>query len=209
MPRAIVYEPTEVQAEYADLVKQQEETGQRISLAERRSALADARVQAANTEPPPTAPITDGALPGKDDFLAKIAKYVPAETITLTTLAFAAISPSGNGVWVVAAAGVVANLLYLFSTALASPTTPLPRWYFYVLSVVAYAFWAAAIIGPIGEKVGIKGTNAETKQTFALALAAFVVPALDSLGANLPSHLKKNRPANKQKPVQHVPGAKI
>jgi hypothetical protein len=55
-----------------------------------------------------------------------------------------------------------------------------------VLSVVAYAFWAAAIVGPIGEKVGIKGDNAETKQTFGLALAAFMVPALDPLWTNLP-----------------------
>lgn len=198
MPRAIVYESAPVQVQYAGLVEKRKRKAEPMPLADRTVMLTEARKKAATAAAPPAAPTAEGALPGKDDFLTKIAKYVPAETITLTTLAFAAISPRGNGIWLVAGAGALANLLYLFATALASPKTPLPRWYFYVLSVVAYAFWAAAIIGPIGEKVGINGNNAETKQTFALALAAFVVPALDSLGTNLPGYLKKkSKPAGR------------
>lgn len=192
MPRVIMYEPSDVQAEYAALVEGEVQQGKRIAFRTRGNLLETARTNAEKPDkPPPTQPVQEGAVSGKDDFLAKIAKYVPAETITLTTLAFAATSPSDNWIWIVAGLGAVANVAYLFTTALASPATPLPRWQFYVLSVVAYAFWAAAIIGPVGEKVGIRGDNAETKQTFALALAAFVVPALDSFWTNLPRLKKK------------------
>ncbi|HVD87161.1 MAG TPA: hypothetical protein VNB59_07105 [Solirubrobacterales bacterium] len=199
MPRAIVYEPSEVQAEYAALIKDKTKDGLRVPVAERMELLADARGQAEAPGDPP--PVKDDGVSGKDDYLAKIAKYVPAETITLTTLAFAAIAPNGNDVWWVVGAGAFANLLYLFSTSLAATTTPLPRWHFYLLSIVAYAFWAAAIIGPVGEKVGISGDKAEIRQTFVLALAAFVVPALDSLGTHLPTRLKKTTPAPQPAPA--------
>lgn len=108
--------------------------GKRIGFSTRGELLETARTNAEKPDkPPPTEPVQEDAVSGKDDFLAEIAKYVPAETITLTTLAFAAISPSDNWIWIVAGLGAVANVAYLFTTALASPATPLPRWQFYVL----------------------------------------------------------------------------
>lgn len=124
--------------------------------------------------------------PSTDTYLDKLAKYVPAETVTITTLAFAAIQPSKNAVWWLVAGGAVANLLYLFGTALAArPKVPMPRWYFYPLSAAALALWAIAVIGPVGRKVGISGSNADTQKTFVLATAAFIVPLLDTIASGL------------------------
>jgi hypothetical protein len=179
-----VYAPADVQLEYAALVEK--EPTDRVPFSDRNSLLKKAESKAAKPgKAPPTAPAESDDIAGKDDFLSKIAKYVPAETITITTLAFAALNPTGNDIWWILIAGAALNVLYLLSTALAAPKTPLPRWYFYFLSIPAYGLWAAAIIGAVGGKVGIGGADAEIEQTFVLALAAFLVPALDTIASHL------------------------
>ncbi|HVQ59240.1 MAG TPA: hypothetical protein VMS60_10095 [Solirubrobacterales bacterium] len=189
MPRAIVYEPPVVQAQYAELVRQTESPARRRTQKE-RTLLHKARVKANTEETPPSQPTEEGTQAGKDSYLEKIAKYVPAEIVTLTTLAVAAFEPAGNTIWWIVGAGALMNILYLFGTALAATSTPLPRLYFYPLSMLAYAIWAAAIIPAFGSKVGIGGENASTEQTFALALAAFLVPLLDSIFTNLSTRLQ-------------------
>lgn len=208
MARAVVYEPPAVQAEYAELVKEEETSG--LSRARKESdLLSDAREKAANTDPPPADPVKEGTQEGNDSYLEKIAKYVPVEIVTLTTLAVAAIQPAGDTIWVIILAGAFANVLYLFGTALAATTTPLPRLYFYPLSIIAYVIWAAAIVPEFGDKVGIGGDNFETEQTFALALAAFLVPLLDSIFSNF-SRVKVGRGtrtrSKKRTPGQTAPG---
>lgn len=117
-----------------------------------------------------------------DGYLEKLAKYVPAESITLTTLAFAALTPSSGAVWWLVAGGAVANVVYLYGTALAGRAeAPMPRWYFYLLSALALVLWSIAIIGVVGTKAGIESTNADAAKTFVLAAAAFLVPLLDGI----------------------------
>jgi hypothetical protein len=187
--RAVAYEPSAVQARYAELVKEQETPALERTKRE-RTLLEEARDKA-DTETPPVQPTGEGSQSGKDSYLEKIVKYVPAEIVTLTTLAVAAFQPSAGEIWWIILVGALANVLYLFGTALADKTTPMPRFYFYPLSILAYALWAAAIIPEFGEKVGIGGSNAETEQTFALALAAFLVPLLDSIFTNFRSRFPK------------------
>jgi hypothetical protein len=81
----------------AALVEGETERAGRIGFSVRGDLLKTARTHAEDSDkPPPTQSVQEDAVSGKDDFLAKIAKYVPAETITFTTLAFAATSPSDN-----------------------------------------------------------------------------------------------------------------
>lgn len=199
MARAVVYEPPAVQAEYADLVKE-EDTPALQRPRKESDLLNEARQKARSASPPPTDPVKEGTQEGKDSYLEKIAKYVPVEIVTLTTLAVAAMQPAGDTIWWIVLAGALGNVLYLFGTALAATNTPLPRWYFYPLSVVAYAIWAAAIVPQFGEKVGIGGDNFEAEQTFALALAASLVPLLDSIFTNFESRVrlkpKRKHPKN-------------
>jgi hypothetical protein len=193
MPRAIVYEPPAVQAHYAKLARKAETPALRRTKSN-RALLAEARAKAESGEAPPVDPTKDGTQTGRDAYLEKIAKYVPAEVVTLTTLAVAAFQPGGGTIWWIVLAGAVANVLYLFGTALAATDSPLPRLYFYPLSIIAYGLWAAAIIPAFGDKVGIGGDNVEAEQTFALALAAFLVPLVDSILTNLPTRLKAQQP---------------
>ena len=159
----------------------------------------DAARRAVSGEPlPPGAQAKADAVaqpqPTTDGYLDKIAKYVPAEIVTLTTLAFAALTPRSNAVWWLVAGGAIANALYLYGTALsASAKTPMPRWYFYPLSGLALVLWAIAVIGPVSSKVGISGSNATTKKTFVLAVAAFLVPLLDTIGTGLTNRYRTKR----------------
>jgi hypothetical protein len=189
--RAVVYETPAVQAHYAEAVRDQETPALERTRSE-RSLLQEARTKA-DTETPPVKPTQEGSQSGKDSYLEKIVKYVPAEIVTLTTVAVAAFEPSGGKIWWIILLGGLANVLYLFGTALADKTTPMPRFYFYPLSILAYVLWAAAIIPAFGDQVGIGGDNVEAEQTFALALAAFVVPLLDSIFTNFRSRFPKGQ----------------
>jgi hypothetical protein len=193
VPRAIVYEPPAVQAHYAELVRKAE-TPTRHRTKKDRALLKEAREKADAKEASPRQPIEEGTQGGKDSYLEKIVKYVPAEIVTLTTLAVAALQPAGSTIWWIVLIGGLANLLYLFGTSLANADTPMPRWYFYPLSFLAYMVWAAAIIPEFGQKVGIGGENAQTEQSFALALGAFLIPLLDSIFTNLATrfHVQKS-----------------
>jgi hypothetical protein len=193
VPRAIVYEPPAVQAHYAELVREAE-TPARHRTKRERTLLQEARAKADANEPAPRKPMEEGAQTGKDSYLEKIAKYVPAEVVTLTTLAVAAFRPAGDTIWWIVALGALANALYLFGTAVAATRTPMPRWYFYPLAVAAYLVWAAAIIPEFGQKVGIGGDNAQTEQTFALAVGAFLIPLLDSIMTNLSARFGVHKP---------------
>lgn len=140
-----------------------------------------------------------------DGYLEKIAKYVPAELVTLTTLAFAALTPTGTWVWVLVAGGAIANMLYLWGTALQGRAlAPLPRWYFYPLSALALVLWSIAIIGTVGREIGISGSNAEVEKTFVLALAAFLVPLADVIATAL-TDIRQEKQALGQSPTGPTP----
>jgi hypothetical protein len=119
--------------------------------------------------------------PNSDGYLSKIAKYVPAETVTLTLAAFAAFKPDGNTVWVFLAVGALANVVYLLSLASNEAVAQRPRAYFYALSVLAFLGWSIAVIEFVQTKVGLNGDDADAQKAFVLAATAFLVPALDSI----------------------------
>jgi hypothetical protein len=136
-----------------------------------------------------------------DGPLEKIAKYVPAEMITITTLAFAAIKPSGTDVWLLVAAGAAANMLYLFGAALQArkASKEMPRWYFYPLSALALFLWALAVIPSVGSGFGFESGNEEAQKTFALAFAAFLVPLLDVIATGITEWYVERHPKSKAK----------
>jgi hypothetical protein len=180
MPRTPVYDRPAVQAHYADGLRAKTEQGGSVTARVRRAARIEAEKQAVEGDGVAAAATED--LPTKDGYLSKIAKYVPAESVTVTTLAFAAFKPDGNTIWLYVAGGAIANMFYLYATALSTRnTTPPPRAYFYVLSCGAFALWAIAVIDIVQHRAGITGEDAEAQKTFVLAAAAFVVPLLDSV----------------------------
>lgn len=185
MPRYVTYDDPAVQAEFAESVKADNVANTRRPAPQRRRQLRKEAETAARTETRDAqpAPATGVATQTKDDYLAKIAKYVPAESITAVMLMFAAFKPhSSTAIWLYVAAGSVANVIYLLSIALAAPPTrPRPRWFFYALSLGAFWLWAIATIDAVQKQAQITGDGAQAKQTAILAGAAFLIPALDTI----------------------------
>jgi len=171
MIRTIVYDSPEVRTEYAEAAREQ---GAGIfDLKTHRAVQNQIRQRTAERQ----ASGTSGAPQKADDLQTKLVKYVPAEVVTVSAGGFAAFNPTGNWIWFGLGLGALANVLYLFVAAFQSTQkAPLPRWYFYVLSVVAFGVWAIATIAPIQ---GAMHLTAE-KASFILVAGAFGVPLLDS-----------------------------
>lgn len=187
MSRTIVYENADTQLHYRDLVRDKTRKEIRKQAGPLRQA---ARRKTAKKEKP-DAETKDATR--SDDYLSKIAKYVPAEMITLATLGFAAFSWTGGTLWVVVSIGAALNVVYLLSVALGqADKVPPPPFYFYVLSIAAFLLWTMATIDPVQKAAGIRGEDVETKKTFVLALAAFIVPALDTVAARVDISVRKN-----------------
>jgi uncharacterized membrane protein YecN with MAPEG domain len=127
-----------------------------------------------------THPGTSGSR-GPDGVASKIAKYVPAELVSIATLFFAAFTLTGWRVWLFVAVGAVFNVLYLLSVSRAAKDTPNPRVYFYVLSAVAFILWSMATIDSVAAAAHLSGSTSSGQRAFILALAAFSMPMLDTL----------------------------
>ncbi len=112
---------------------------------------------------------------------SKIAKYVPAEMVTIAMLFFASFSVSGTALWVFVAIGAGLNVLYLMSVSRGDTVTPNPKWYFYLLSSVAFVLWSLATIDAVAKEAGLSGSTSDGQRAFVLALAAFSMPLLDTL----------------------------
>jgi len=120
------------------------------------------------------------SMPVKDDYTAKIAKYVPGEVVSVSIAGFAAFDPTGAWVWFGLVLGILANLVYLFGTAGSLQTASRPRVFFYVLSCLAFVFWAAATIPQVRDEFGLGDPGDEDKASYLLVAAAFLLPALDT-----------------------------
>lgn len=107
---------------------------------------------------------------------SKMAKYVPAEMVTIATAYFAAFDPGRTVVWIVLVVGAVLNVLYLYSVAQHDDRSQ-PRTRFYVLSALAFVMWSTATIEEVATRFGL---DADDERAFVLLLAAFVLPLLDS-----------------------------
>ena len=174
MPRTIVYDPPIVQAalQTDDTAGGRRPTGPPAE--ERRKA----NEGAAGATPELQAEAV--TMPVKDDYTAKIAKYVPGEVVSVSIAGFAAFDPTGTWVWVGLVLGILANLLYLFGTAGTLQSASRPRGYFYVLSCLAFVFWAAATIPQVRDTFGLGDPGDEEKASYLLVAAAFLLPALDT-----------------------------
>lgn len=120
---------------------------------------------------------------GPDGVASKIAKYVPAEMVTLATFFFSAFTISRAWVWVVLLVGAALNALYLFATSRRATDTHAPRWWFYALSGLAFIPWALATIDVVAKTVGLQGaaSDANGRRAFVLFAATFVIPLIDEL----------------------------
>lgn len=107
---------------------------------------------------------------------SKMAKYVPAELVTIATAYFAAFDPGRTTVWIVLLLGAVLNVLYLYSVAQHDDRSQ-PRIRFYALSALAFVMWSAATIEEVATRFGL---DADDERAFVLLAAAFVLPLLDS-----------------------------
>jgi hypothetical protein len=197
MPRTVVYDPPEIQAE----LRQESGAGLRridpVRRARKRVA-AKERAGAARADAGAggSGGGGDGAGVGaagggagggagttQDDYFSRIAKYVPAEMITVTVLGFAAFEPKGSAVVVWLVVGAIANCVYLLSLAIRGPEELRPPVSFYVLSVAAFWMWSLATLDEVGAATGwiSDGDNASMQKAFVLAAAAFIIPALDPI----------------------------
>ena len=176
MPRTIVYDPPIVQAamETADPSGGRRPTGPPAEA--RRKANDDAAAAAATGELRAEAV----SMPVKDDYTAKIAKYVPGEVVAVSIAGFAAFNPTDAWVWVGVLLGILANLLYLYGAAGTLHAASRPRVYFYALSCLAFVFWAAATIPQVQAEFGLGDPGDEDKASYLLVAAAFLLPALDT-----------------------------
>jgi hypothetical protein len=189
--RTPVYDQTDVQVQYGPLIEREEARTHKRVVGRKARTLRKTAEKKANSgdQVPPGVSVSETQAP--DNYVSKIAKYVPAETIAVLALLFAAFKPSTGTVWWWVAGGALANCVYLLSLALGQPkTVPRPRLYFYFLSIVALVLWAMATLGPVKKAAGLTGENGPSKQAALLALAAFIVPALDTVLTKLDIRVK-------------------
>src|SRR5437660_3799066 len=181
MARTIVYDPVSVQMHYQDEARPLVERSPKGRLTAVQSRDARKRAHEKTTQgEAPSQQAQQSTVAGKDDYLSKIAKYVPAETITLMTLLFAAFKPHGGVVWWWVLGGALVNVVYLFGLASQqTASVPMPPAYFYVLSVGAFFLWSMAAVNAVQIVAHVRPPRLESKQGALLALAAFIIPALD------------------------------
>lgn len=128
-------------------------------------------------DPPPPAQPGRRRQRARDGYIERLVKYVPAE-VTAIFAPLAAAAEAADGDWllvVVVAAGFIATPLYLWQRASSLPQLKKPRWFFYALATVAFAFWALGVSGAARSLVGVDDTTAEVL----LGLAALLIPAVD------------------------------
>jgi hypothetical protein len=116
---------------------------------------------------------------GPDGFASKIAKYVPAEMISIATLFFAAFHVTGRWVWVWVGLGAALNAFYLWTLS-RQPQVPAPPVFFFVLSAVAFVLWSMATIDAVAAAAHLGGDTSQGQRAFMFAFAALIVPALDA-----------------------------
>jgi hypothetical protein len=183
VPRTVVYDDPIAQARLVE-----DDPGRRKT----PTAAARRKVDR-KTEPATEAEKVQAAqLPVKDDYTSKIAKYVPAEVVAVSVAGFAAFNPTGRWIWGGIALGIGANLLYLGGNAVRLDPVSRPRWFFYILSGVAFLAWALATIPQVRRKFDLAGTENDQKAAYILAAAAFGLPLLDTLGNSIEIQLRKD-----------------
>jgi hypothetical protein len=102
-----------------------------------------------------------------------LTKYIPGEVIAFFLPAYSLVQPEGRTMqWLTLVIGMVGAVIYL--VARTDRQTP-PRWYFYVLSGLAFPAWAIGTTTVGSDLWGISpGVS-----TYTALVTAFLVPAID------------------------------
>jgi hypothetical protein len=118
----------------------------------------------------------------RDGYLTKLIKYVPGEIVAVFAgvMAASASVSQDDAVKAALARGVflfflIATPAYFWLLSVRQPSGDRPMWYFYVLSVLAFAIWALAVSAQVRGTFGASPGLSE----FLLALGAFAIPFFD------------------------------
>ncbi len=120
---------------------------------------------------------TDRAGKPTDSYLEKLTKYVPAEVLGFFMPAAALVSENTALLIVCLVIGAAATPGYLWLTSQTQPAANRPRWFFYVLAVIAFLAWTASASEPVTNMLGLQQNVAG----FILMAAVFVIPFADQL----------------------------
>ena len=114
-----------------------------------------------------------------DAYADKLVKYIPGEVIAFYLPVYGYIAGTSKlAEWVVLAIGIIGTLVYLMAR---SDRSNMPRWYFFVLAIIAFICWA---IGT--SSVGTDLWGMPTMWTkIALASTIFLVPGIDQALTNV------------------------
>ena len=115
-----------------------------------------------------------------DSYVTKIVKYVPAESIALTTGFFAAFSPHGWTMVLALTAFAAANFGYLYGTAHVNDDRKDTPPHFYLLATLAFLLWAFATINAVAAWANLTGEAGDPQRAWILGLSTTVIPMLDS-----------------------------
>ena len=114
----------------------------------------------------------------RDGYLAKIVKYVPAEVLSVFVALAAAASAVGRemvlGVFFV---GLIATPAYFLVGSAKLPDHDKPRFYFYILAILAFVVWAFGVSEAVRTVFAMDAQVAE----ILLGLAALLIPLADEL----------------------------
>lgn len=102
-----------------------------------------------------TAPGTGGGSPqAPDDYLGRLAKYIPAEIVGLYVAMIAAASPKHPSyqtiLWVIFALNALLVPVYMWIVTSRDPAKK-PLWMQIVLATIAFPVWAFAMGGPFAQ----------------------------------------------------------
>ena len=117
----------------------------------------------------------------KDGYLEKLVKYVPAEVVAVYVALAAAARDRTGLMWVVFGAGAVATVGYVYFHASQLRKEKQPRYYTYVISLLAFALWAT---GASDSTRGLLHIDAITSEV-ALGLGVLLLPLIDFLWGQL------------------------
>lgn len=147
----------------------------------RRNREAGRRYRSGHLEPPPPSVSAAPSPPvseSPDNYKEKLLKYVPAEVLAFFVPITAFVGGDEKG-WliVIFVVGLVGTLIYLIKANLeVPPEQRAPRWN-YVLAILAFAAWALATSPATATVFSLNQKSAG----IILAVAAFLIPAVDSL----------------------------
>lgn len=113
-----------------------------------------------------------GNVKTPDGYIARVAKYVPAETLALV-LPLTLILTNHLLIIGTAIAGLIGTPLYLQRRAEDEDESPPPQYYFLV--TVAYVAWILAASSPLREAVRVPKETA----FFTVAIVGYFLPLLD------------------------------